>query len=140
MISRRLLRAYAATDYLIPEAELRLTIDRRSRDLIAWLRRQQARRVAILTACNPRSRQLGKRENAARNAALAEELRAYGLRFLAALGQPQSGAWPAEASFAILDIGPAKLDALGRRWGQNAALLAGPDGRPRLRCFTGLIG
>ncbi len=140
MISRRLLRAYAATDYLIPSADLSLMPYRRNPALVAWLRRQGAQRVAILTACNPRSHPLSKHENAKRNIALAAELQAASLRHFDASGTAQRGNWPAESSFAILDISLARLDALGRRWHQNAALVAGRDGRPRLRCFTAGIG
>lgn len=141
MISRRLLRAYAATDYRIPAAHLSLTPDRRSPALIAWLRRRQVRRIAIVTACNPRSRLLSEQENAARNAAMAAELRAADLHFVAANGRGHKGDWPEEPGFAIFDIGLAKLDALGRRWGQNAALLAEQsDGRPYFRFFTSVIG
>jgi sugar fermentation stimulation protein A len=75
--------------------------------------------VHIITACNPRSRLLSDEENTTRNRRLERELRAKGLRVIAADGRAPDGSWQ-EPGFGILDADPAEVLALARRFEQLA--------------------
>lgn len=78
-----------------------------------------ARHLHIITACNPRSRLLSDEENATRNAALAQELRARGHEVLSADGSAPDGSWQ-EPGFAVVDADPGEILALARRFEQLA--------------------
>lgn len=100
--------------------------------LAQLLRRAGARRYAVITACNPGSRQLDAADNAARQAWLAERLTRLKLRFFPACNGPDVSDWPAEPSFLVLDAPLALLRRLGRACGQNALVAGRRGGRPRL--------
>lgn len=100
--------------------------------LAQLLRCAGARRYAVITACNPGSRQLDAADNAARQAWLAERLTCLKLRFFPACNGPDASDWPAEPSFLVLDAPLALLRRLGRACGQNALVAGRRGGRPRL--------
>ena len=91
-----------------------------------------SRRWAIVTACNP----LGIATDAAANdvakTALREQLRALGVRSLAAAGHDPDGRWPAEAGELLIDPPADLAHELGRRFGQNAIVTGEPGGPPVL--------
>lgn len=78
-----------------------------------------ARRVHIITACNPRSRLLTDEENAARNEQLEGELRARGLEVISADGSAPDGSWR-EPGFGVIDADPAEVLTLARGYDQLA--------------------
>lgn len=96
------------------------------------LRHLGARRYAVLTACNPGSRQLAAAENATRQARLAARLTALNLAFFPACNGPEAAEWPPEPSFCVLDAPLAVLRRLGRAFGQNALVAGRRGARPRL--------
>ncbi|RFO94733.1 DUF3293 domain-containing protein [Rhodoferax lacus] len=96
---------------------------------------QKARHVecsAFITACNPFSQALDESTNAARQAALAQELKQRGLFYLVGLGQHPSNQWPGEASFLVLGLSREAAKVLGARFEQNAVVWCGVDGVPEL--------
>ena len=78
-----------------------------------------ATRLIVLTACNPRSRLLSERENAARNRRLLTELEARDLAWIVADGRAPDGSWQ-EPGYGVVDGDVAELLALARRFEQLA--------------------
>jgi hypothetical protein len=109
-----------------------LRIDAPSPWLRAWIAGGACECAALITACNPRGELIDAASNAARTAALERALRAAGHVPLAAAGEDPAGAWPAEASWLVRGLAPASAAALGRAWDQNAIVVSGADGVPRL--------
>ncbi len=81
----------------------------------------------IITAWNPGSRELGRPDNDARNAALAREIATLGGRCWPAWGRARDGEW-AEASWVIVGLSRADALVLGARFGQNAIFWLDEDG------------
>jgi len=75
--------------------------------------------VAVITAQNPRSRELDPAENERRNAALLGDLDELGLPVLVAVGSNPEGTW-SERGFAVPGLDRARALELGRAHGQNA--------------------
>lgn len=128
-----LLRAYRETGYRVHDTPgFVLRIDVPSPELLILHRRHQVACSAFLTACNPYSRLVDAAENAARQQALADALRARGFACLPGIGQHPSGDWPGEDS--LLALGPTldEAQALGDQFEQNAIVWAGDDAVPRL--------
>ncbi|MFP4150279.1 MAG: DNA/RNA nuclease SfsA, partial [Nitriliruptoraceae bacterium] len=78
-----------------------------------------ARSLHIITACNPRSRQLDAATNRARNQELLAELTARGSRVLRANGRSPDGSWE-EPGFGLVDAEVAAVLDLARRYDQHA--------------------
>ena len=90
--------------------------------------------AAYLTACNPRSSALPAAQNERLLAQLRRELDAAGLRYLDGDGYLPGEQWR-EPSVLVTGLAPDALDALVRRYAQNAILVVRP-GRPvRLRLY-----
>ena len=87
---------------------------------------------AFVTACNPFSQVLGDAANAARQEALAHELKHRSLRFIDGVGQHLSNQWPGEASFLVLGLTLEAAKRLGDQFEQNAIIWNGADAVPRL--------
>lgn len=84
---------------------------------------------ALVTACNPLGQYLTPSLNAARQKRLQSVLRARRCRYLHAAGEDPHCAWPAEPSILIFGLNRSTAVALGRRFGQNAILWSGVNGR-----------
>jgi hypothetical protein len=128
-----LVLAYRKTGYRVHGAPgFVLRIDVPSPELLALHRRHQVSASAFITAWNPHSRRVDAEENAARQQALADALRASGFACLPGIGQHPSGDWPGEDS--LLALGPTldEAQALGDQFEQNAIVWAGDDAVPRL--------
>lgn len=129
----KLVLAYRKTEYRVHGAPgFVLRIDVPSPELLTLHRRHQVAFSAFLTACNPYSRLVDAAENAARQQALADALRARGFACLPGIGQHPSGDWPGEDS--LLALGPTldEARAFGAQFEQNAIVWAGDDAVPRL--------
>lgn len=88
--------------------------------------------LAVLSACNPGSRELPARENRRRHQQLCAQLRAAGIPHRAARGRAPDAGWM-EAS--VLLCAPLEaIDALARAHGQLAVYLPGRP--PRLRLYA----
>jgi hypothetical protein len=75
--------------------------------------------------------------NEAAQAQLEAELTALGLPFLRGEGVDPSGSWPGEPSVLVLGITEEEARRLGRRYGQNAIVVAGRDAVARLVMLDG---
>lgn len=87
-------------------------------------------RLAVLSACNPRSRPLPACENRLRHQRLCAELRRAALPHRPARGRAPDSNW-VEAGV-LLRAPLAWIDAAARRWEQNAVWLPGPPACLRL--------
>ena len=95
-------------------------------------RRWRVTASAFVTACNPHSESLTDADNAARHAALRDELVRRGLPFVEGAGRHPDNGWPPEASCLVLGLELDEARELGARWQQNAVVWAGADALPRL--------
>ncbi len=133
VIDPDLLALYAGTDYQVhAKPGFTLHIDQASTALHTLLQRSGQGSATFITAWNPRSEPLGEAENAQRMAALRARLGPLGLPVLEAHGHDPSGQCAGEASLLVLGLTLAQAEDLGRDFGQNAILWAGPDAVPRL--------
>jgi hypothetical protein len=126
--------AYRATRYTVqaPGGGFELQVDLPSPPLAALLTSRGFREAAYLTACNPASAVHSAAENQARTARLALDLAASGWVVFDGQAIDPEGKWPPECSFLVLGANVAAAAGLGRRHGQNAILVAGPEAIPRL--------
>ena len=133
-ISTFLIAAYRATDYVIalPDGPLTVHIGRFNPTLAAWMQAHCAKTGAYITAWNPYSRPTNDSENAAANDQLLRCIRHAGLSHFPCSGQDPGGQWPAEPGFWILGADRRWLNRIGRRYGQNAIVLASQRAKPGL--------
>jgi hypothetical protein len=124
MIDSILAAAYRDTDYWVdhPRGRFAIRIGEPVPQIVAesW---------AFITACNPGSKPLTAKENAARMRKLEQIVRDLGLSFLRGEGVGRDGAWPPEPSLLILNIDEATAIDLARQSGQ-AAIVFGRRGEP----------
>lgn len=131
--------AYLNTTYCVDCAQGRiaLRIGQPNRALERLLRREQARRWAYVTACNPGSRRLSTWRNAARQRGLAQLVAAHGFIALRGAGVGDDPGWLPEASLMILEIAPGSALRLARQFGQRAIVVGRRGTAPRLLwCLT----
>lgn len=126
-------QAYLETEYHVHgEAGLTLRVGVASSDLLSAHKRHKADCSAFLTACNPFSEPFDEAANAARQAALSEELSRRSLIFLPGIGQHPSNAWPGEASFLVFGLTLEAAKVLASKFEQNGFIWNGADAVPRL--------
>jgi hypothetical protein len=127
------LRAYEETHYrVLGETPATLRIGVPSPALAALHRACGVDCSAFVTAANPFSILTDADANAHRQAALADELRREGLRFIEGIGEHPSGQWPGEPSFLILGLPLDAAKQLGARHAQNAIVWCGANAVPQL--------
>jgi hypothetical protein len=132
-LNQVLLQAYRETEYeVFAHPPFTLRVDVASTPLVDLQRRRGVGGSAYVTACNPGSRLLPRRENATRHAALRRMVKARGWISLEGLGHHPDGGWPGEPSLLLLGPSREEAIALGQKWGQLAILWSGEDGIPRL--------
>lgn len=138
--SRPGLRAhYLAARYVVgdgPECFV-LRVDASSEPLLALHRLHGVQCSAFLTACNPRSELRDAIENERAQHELVALLQQRGHVCVAGRGVDPAGRWPDEPSVLALGIAPADAEELALRFGQNALLVTGEDGVPRLHWMQG---
>lgn len=127
-------RAYRATTYrlFLPGGALDLRIDQAHPGFEAWLRDNGISQWGIVTAANPRSRPLNNRTNAERQASLECALLEAGYEPFVVENLADDPGWPVEESCFVPGIPEEELLALALEYDQNAVLLGGGDGAPRL--------
>ncbi len=127
------IRAYSETNYVAHgDSPVTLNVDCKSAALARLHKAYLVDCSAFITACNPFSQQLDEAANAARQAALAEQLKRRGRRFLDGIGQHPSNEWAGEPSFLIFGLALEAAKTLGMQWEQNAIIWCGADAVPRL--------
>ena len=124
-------QAYLGSDYVVttPVGTVTLRADGPPVGDPAAVAIVAGRRVAVVTAWNPRSQPQPEQANRDANARLSRDLRARGWQWWEAIGRARtdstdakSDAW-AEDSYAVLDADPEAVRQLAHIYGQNAVLL-----------------
>ncbi|MBV6271501.1 DUF3293 domain-containing protein [Alcaligenaceae bacterium CGII-47] len=87
---------------------------------------------AYLTAYNPRSQRLDTALNVQRQCALMHDVQKIGRGVIEGRSLCPDGAWPTELSVLALGIKGHVARELGRKYEQNAIVLAGPAAIPEL--------
>ncbi len=127
------LRAYEETHYrVLGNAPTTLRVGRANPDLAKLHRAFGVDCSAFVTAANPLSALTYATANTLRQAALAEQLRRMGLRFIEGTGEHPSGTWPGEPSFLVIGLILSDAKQLGVRHDQNAIVWCGADAVPQL--------
>jgi len=127
------IRSYSETAYVVHgDSPVTLSVDLDSPALAGLHRAYRVDCSAFITACNPFSQRLDDAANAARQAALAEELKRRGLRFLDGIGQHPSNEWAGEPSVLVFGLALEAAKSLGVQFEQNAIIWCGADAVPRL--------
>ena len=133
---RTLLTLYRASRYdaLLPDGgTLSLRIgERPPQSLFDWM--GDLALSAYLTACNPHSMALTAAQNARRMNALLQELDAAGIAYLRGDGHLPGETWR-EPSVLVKGLDLAAVDALVRRYEQNAILVMRPGEACSLRVY-----
>ena len=127
-IDQATIRAYLETHYVVrAESPVILRIGEASPGLALIHRSHRVDCSAFLTACNPFSRPFDDAANAARQAALQNELSRRSLIFLPGIGQHPSNEWPGEDSFLVLGLTLEAAKVLGSKFEQNGFVWSGTD-------------
>jgi hypothetical protein len=133
---RTLLTLYRESNYDAMQTDgstLRLRVgELPSPALRAWM--GEAEFGAYFTACNPHSHPLSMERNAQRLDALLRDLDQASARVLRGDGYMPGARWR-EPSVLVAGLPLASIDALLRRYQQNAALIARHAGSVRLRVY-----
>ena len=127
------LAAYSNTDYYADTAigRIKLRSGEYSQELDDLQKSRGVTSSAFITAWNPRSIPTDESENVVAQKALYEDICAMGLDCISGIGKIPR-AWAGERSF--LGLGLSEVDSLnlGKKYGQNAVLFAGPQAIPYL--------
>ncbi|MFL9855102.1 DUF3293 domain-containing protein [Paraburkholderia madseniana] len=127
------IQAYLETDYrACGDTPTTLKVGETNPTLATLHEAHDAECSAFITACNPFSQSSSDDFNAARQQALADELKDLGFTFIDGIGQHPSNNWPGETSFLVLGLPIETAKALGTRYGQNAIVWSGADATPQL--------
>lgn len=127
------LRAYEETHYrVLGDAPATLRIGHANPDLAKLHRTFGVDCSAFVTAANPFSTLISAMANAARQAALAEQLAIMGLRFIEGIGEHPLGTWAGEPSFLVLGLKLSDAKQFGTKHEQNAIVWCGSDTVPQL--------
>lgn len=118
-------RAYEKRTYYVHDGRrgIRFRVGSKSAGLDALLERYGAERWAFVTAWNPGSRPLPRRENDERQQEMIARLLAAGYRCLAGEGRGDDPSGPPQDSVLILDIPKRAARTIGRDFGQLAILV-----------------
>jgi len=139
-ISPALWSAYESTVFCAPldgteihirPGEINAPLDQalEARSLTTW---------AFITAWNPGSRGLSRRENDARHERLKEVVARLGFESFEGQGQPTHAAWAPERSLLVLGVPASEAVAIGRRYGQHAIVVGERRREARLLSCRGL--
>lgn len=132
----RLDALYRRTDYvvLLKAGELVLHVGAADPAADERLRREAgcARRWALVTPCNPRSRPLTAAENARRLKEFRAELDALHVAAQPAVGRDPDGAWADEPGFLLVDPPDGIAEFLALEWEQHAIVVGEPGRAPEL--------
>ena len=133
-VCAELIAAYMRTEYraFTPDGEIVLRINEPSKAMGQLMRAAGAKGAAFLTAENPFSKQLSASENSLRQKSLREDLIVIGATVLDGAGQGENPAWPAETSYAAIDITREEAREVGIKYQQNAIVWIDATGTPEL--------
>lgn len=131
-LDRRLVEAYLRTTYRLLSPPFEIRIGAKNVVFEKWLKKQNAKTYAFVTAWNPRSKLLSEEENRLKNKDLEADLKKASRLVLPASNVPDAGDWPSEESFFVLDISPEEAICLGKKYEQNAIVWREKGGVPEL--------
>lgn len=129
----QLVNAYETAEYHVEtEPPIVLRVNEPNAALVELLATRSVSSCAFITACNPFGQLLPTEENLRRNMALQCDLQSHAPALLPARGVAPDGCWPDEPGFLVLGCSQEVLEAIGRRHRQNALVVCGSDGTPKL--------
>lgn len=117
--------AFLATTYRVvtPSATFNLRIGQSDQAFELFLRKWRAANWGIVTACNPGGKQvLNVQSNAAATKELAKRIRARGWLAFPSINHADTGDWPDEAGYCVLNAGLRPLLELAHGLGQAAVV------------------
>lgn len=126
--------AYRATIYRVrlPDAVCDLRIGQADRKLTDWLKFNGYGGFVIITAYNPGARLATLTVNRSNQQKLRECIAQAGVPYLEACNIADAGDWPEEPSLLLAGVSEEQGSAWARAFGQNAIVVGGGDGVPRL--------
>lgn len=121
---RTLGEAFLDTCYRIylPTATADVRIGSKAQAVDDWVRAHAAASAAIITACNPRSRQLTRSANRRRQCALLHLLHGMNHPMLPGRNIAVAGDWPEEPSLVIAALSRGAARRLAARYKQHACV------------------
>jgi len=121
MISKELLKAYKATDFIFyPDNSISIIkVGKTNKVLDKILRKHKATEAAFITPWNPKSKNLSYKQNQKRMKQIIKLLEKKNQTFIFAVGRSPDGKYY-EDSLLVLNIKSADAMELGRKFGQNA--------------------
>lgn len=128
-----LIKAYHQTTYMTLEVpKLEIKIGKFNSMLNDYLKENEIKYWAFITAENPNSTKLGKEENADRNTLLEKRLIKEKYIFVRGIGVPNDDKWDAENSYLVFNITKNKAKELCSMFNQNAFAFGEIDQIPEL--------
>ncbi|MCK7459996.1 DUF3293 domain-containing protein [Idiomarina aminovorans] len=122
-MDKELLTHYKNTDYwfMVDQKKITLCIGQKNNHFDRLCEHLSCTTGAFITACNPQSELLTRKENKSRNAQLATRLEQLD-RIYCFLGEGQDRAkqWPAEQSYMVFGLKQQTAIDLAREYQQNA--------------------
>ena len=133
MISKELLKAYKATDFIFyPDNSISIIkVGKTNKVLDKILKKHKATEGAFITPWNPKSKNLSYKQNQKRMDQLIKLLKRMNLIFIFGVGRSPDGKYY-EDSLLVLNIKSADAMDLGRKFGQNAIVLHKIMGKSQL--------
>lgn len=133
-IPKSLIQAYRGTDFVahLPDGECVLRVGVRNAAMAQLLKAHETSTASYITAHNPFSRIFDQADNQRANILLESVISATGLRIYPCDGRDPTGQWPDEPGFLVLGAKRSKLRSIGRRFRQNAIIIVGRSGMPKL--------
>lgn len=134
LISQSLIDAYHATTYQVqlPDGMTAFRANQPAPELNALAAEQDVKSWIFITAYNPYSQQLSAEENEQRQSLLKNLLTLQCYKFYDGAGVGDSGDWPPEPSFFVLDIAQEKALTFGKVFDQNAIVYCEVGGVPEI--------
>lgn len=120
-------RVYVNNDIFID-----LFIDKVNLDIISLLDKYNSNNAIFITAYNPFSKILTKKENEKRLNNLVDEIKSLGLTFFYGDGIGFDSSWEPEKSLLVLDVKANLIDYLLDKYQQNAIVIVDKSGLPAL--------
>ncbi len=130
MIPKSLLNEYLKTSYDVDSLGLKIKIYQKNEELNRFLKEFNYDSWCFITAWNPYSKSLSKRENIIFNNNLKIDLMQY--KIYPSIGRPRNTEWEAEESFFVLNINEQEAINLGIKFKQNAIVYGYVDCEPKL--------
>jgi hypothetical protein len=134
LIPKTLIQAYRGTDFVanLPDGECVLRVGIRNTAMVQYLKDHESSNASYITACNPFSRIFDQADNQRATIQLESVISAMGLTSYPCDGRDPTGQWPDEPGFLVLGVKRSKLRSIGRRFRQNAIIIVGRSGIPKL--------